>query len=216
MPLDPTGHPLVSLRLGGEGQGMAIAQDTLRGARIGHAAIVLGRLRGALPIATQDAQQRQVPVQPAGQAVAAHQRIPCMLASMAATLEANRCLVHASALHYNQADPQAGVFVCIAKLRATDDCMPAVLDCLQLLGGNGDLQACPLARFMRDARHSQIGEDSSEMHKYLVARHVLAQAAAPPLHPVPDLAPDLWCDGAGHADAALHAQPDNHLDAICR
>jgi alkylation response protein AidB-like acyl-CoA dehydrogenase len=58
-------------RLGEEGRGMAMAQDTLLRARIGHTAIALGRLRGALLIATQYANQRQV----FGQAISDHQGI---------------------------------------------------------------------------------------------------------------------------------------------
>lgn len=176
-------------RLGEEGRGMALAQDTLLRARIGHAAIALGRLRGALLIATQYASQRQV----FGQPVSAHQGIQWMVAEMAATLEATRCLVYTTAIRYDQGDAQASVHASIAKMRATDDCMRLVVDCLQLLGGNGYLQAYPLERFFRDAKMNQIGEGTSEVHKNLIARHVLAQAATLPQHPSLDLDPDLFC-----------------------
>lgn len=183
-------------RLGEEGKGMALAQDTLLRARIGHAAMALGRLRGALLIATQYAGQRQV----FGQAVSAHQGIQWMVAEMAATLEANRCLVYTSALRYDQGDPDAAVHASITKLRATDDGMRLIVDCLQLMGGNGYLKAYPMERFFRDAKMNQIGEGTSEVHKNLIARHVLAQAAALPQHPALHMAPDLWCGEQGGMD----------------
>lgn len=176
-------------RLGEDGKGMAMAQDTLLRARIGHAAIALGRLRGALLIATQYANQRQV----FGQAASGHQGIQWKLAEMAATLEANRCLVYTTALRYDQGDPNVAIHASIAKLRATDDCMRHVVDCLQMLGGNGYMQAFPMARFLRDAKMNQIGEGTSEVHKNLIGRHVVAQAAALPQHPGLNLDPDLWC-----------------------
>lgn len=187
-------HVPASHRLGDEGRGMAIAQDTLLRARIGHAAIALGRMRGALQIATQYAAQRQV----FGQAVAGHQGIQWMVAGMAATLESTRCLVYSTALRYDAGDADAGVHASIAKMHATDACMRLVVDALQLLGGNGYLQAFPLERFFRDAKMNQIGEGTSEVHKGLIGRHVLQQAAGLPQHPCLDLEPDLWC-GDGEA-----------------
>jgi alkylation response protein AidB-like acyl-CoA dehydrogenase len=137
----PVGH-----RLGDEGQGMAIAQDTLLRARIGHAAIALGRMRGALQVATQYAARREV----FGRIVADHQGIQWMLADMAATVESTRCLVYTTALRYDASDADVAAHASIAKMRATDACMRMVVDCLQLLGGNGYLKAYPLERFLRE------------------------------------------------------------------
>ena len=178
-----------SHRLGEEGRGMALAQDTLLRARIGHAAIALGRMRGALQIASQYANRREV----FGQTVGAHQGIQWMLAGMGATVEATRCLVYSTALRYDSADPEAAVHASIAKMRATDDCMRLVVDALQLLGGNGYLKAYPLERFLRDAKMNQIGEGTSEIHKNLIGRHLLQQAAALDTHPCLDFEPDLFC-----------------------
>jgi alkylation response protein AidB-like acyl-CoA dehydrogenase len=69
--------------------------------------------------------------------------------------------------------------------------MRMVVDCLQLLGGNGYLKAYPLERFLRDAKMNQIGEGTSEIHKNLIGRHVLAQAAQMAQHPCLDFEPDL-------------------------
>lgn len=182
-------HVPASHRLGDEGRGMALAQDTLLRARIGHAAIALGRMRGALQIAAQYANRREV----FGQTVGSHQGIQWMLAEMGATVEATRCLVYSTALRYDAADPEVAAHASIAKMRATDDCMKLVVDALQLLGGNGYLKAYPLERFLRDAKMNQIGEGTSEIHKTLIGRHLLQQAAALDTHPCLDFEPDLFC-----------------------
>lgn len=172
-----------SHRLGDEGRGMAIAQDTLLRARIGHAAIALGRMRGAVQIAAQYAAERQV----SGQRVGDHQGIQWMLAEMTATLESTRCLVYACARRYDEGDPEVSTHASIAKLHATDACMRLVVDAMQLLGGKGYLKAWPLERFLRDAKLNQIGEGTSEVHKTLIGRHVMQAATAAPRHPcLPD------------------------------
>lgn len=175
--------------LGEEGQGMALAQDTLLRARIGHAAIALGRATGALKIAAQYANHRQV----FGQSVGEHQGIQWMVAEMAAQIEAARCLVYSTALRYDAGEKDVSVHASIAKMHTTDLCMKIVVDCLQLLGGNGYLKAFPMERFMRDAKMNQIGEGTSEVHKTLIGRHVLRLAAELPRHPCLDMEPDLWC-----------------------
>ncbi len=175
--------------LGVEGQGMALAQDTLLRARIGHAAIALGRARGALQVATQYASKRQV----FGQAVAAHQGIQWIVADMAARIEAARCLVYSTALRYDAGDKDVAVHASMAKMHVTDLCMRVVVDCLQLAGGNGYLKAFPLERFMRDAKMNQIGEGTSEVHKNLIGRQVMTDAASLPQHPCLDMEPDLFC-----------------------
>jgi alkylation response protein AidB-like acyl-CoA dehydrogenase len=179
-----------SALLGKEGQGMMLAQDTLLRARIGHAAIALGRAKGALQIAAQYAGHRQV----FGQSVGAHQGIQWMLADMTAQIEAARCLVYSTALRYDTKDKDVAVHASMAKMLATDLCMKVVVDCLQIMGGNGYLKAWPLERFMRDAKMNQIGEGTSEVHKNLIGRHVMTDAAAIAKHPCLDenFDPDLF------------------------
>lgn len=176
--------------LGAEGGGMALAQDTLVRARIGHAAIALGRMAGALQIAAQYTCHRRL----GAIAVAEHQGIRWMIGEMAAKIEAARCQVYAIALRYdrNPASPDVPLHASMAKMHSTDLCMKVVIDCLQLLGGNGYLRAYPLERFMRDAKMNQIGEGTSEIHKNVVGRAVVRAAAAMPQHPCLDFDPDLF------------------------
>ena len=145
-------------------------------------------MTGALQIATQYAGHRKV----FGHAIGDHQGIQWMVADMAAQIEAARCLVYSTALRYDRGDADAPVHASMAKMHATDLCMRLVVDCLQLLGGNGYLKAYPLERFMRDAKMNQIGEGTSEIHKNLIGRHVLRMAAEMTQHPCLDLEPDLY------------------------
>jgi alkylation response protein AidB-like acyl-CoA dehydrogenase len=168
--------------LGAEGEGMAIAQDSLVRARIGHAAIALGRAQGAFEMAAQWCGRRRT----FGARLGEHQGVQWMLADMAHRLEAARCLVHACADRYDRGDPDVAVQASMAKLHATDLGMQVTTDCLQLFGGNGYLKEFPLERFMRDAKLNQIGEGASEIHKTLIGRHVL-RAAAGERHPCLDL-----------------------------
>jgi alkylation response protein AidB-like acyl-CoA dehydrogenase len=177
-----------SHRLGEEGQGMALAQDTLVRARVGHAAIALGRMTGALQIAAQYAGHRQV----SGKAVGEHQGIQWMMADMAARIEAARCLVYSAAQRYDRKDAETSIHASIAKMHSTDLCMRVVVDCAQLLGGNSYLNAYPIERFLRDAKMNQIGEGTSEVHKNLIGRYVMKTAAAMSQHPCLDFEPDLF------------------------
>ncbi len=168
--------------LGAEGGGMALAQDTLVRARIGHAAIALGRASGALEMAAQWCGRRRT----FGATLGTHQGVQWMLAEMATRLEASRCLVHAVAEAYDAGAPDVAVRASMAKLHATDLGMQVTTDCLQLFGGNGYLKEFPLERFMRDAKLNQIGEGASEIHKTVIGRHVLREAAGT-RHPCLDL-----------------------------
>ncbi len=168
--------------LGAEGEGFAIAQDTLIRARIGHGAMAVGRAQGALEIAAQYATRRST----FGKRIGEHQGVQWMLGEMTAQVEAARCLVRSSADRYDRRDPETAVYASMAKLFATDLGMRVTTDCLQLLGGNGYLKDAPLERFMRDAKLNQIGEGTSEIHKTVIGRHVVRQAAGM-RHPCLDL-----------------------------
>jgi alkylation response protein AidB-like acyl-CoA dehydrogenase len=168
--------------LGREGGGMSLAQDTLVRARIGHAAIALGRAQGAFEMAAQWCGRRRT----FGARLGEHQGVQWMLADMATRLEAARCLVQACAERYDRGDADTPTYASMAKLHATDLGMQVTTDCLQLFGGNGYLEEFPLERFMRDAKLNQIGEGASEIHKTLIGRHVLRTTAAM-RHPCLDL-----------------------------
>lgn len=169
----------VANRLGQEGDGFNLAQDALVRARIGHAAMALGRAIGAVEIATAYMADRKL----FGKSLGEHQGAQWMLAEMVTRIEASRALVQLAAEKYDGAAPDAGIFASMAKLQATDLGMKVVTDALQLTGGRGYLQDFPLERFFRDAKLNQIGEGSSEVHKTVIGRDAIRRARDLERHP---------------------------------
>ena len=166
-------------RVGEEGQGFALAQDALLRARIGHAAMALGRAMGAVEIASAYVVERQS----FGQALGEHQGVQWMIAEMATRIEAARALVAAAADKYERGDADTATFASMAKLHATDLGMQVTTDCLQLAGGRGYLSDFPLERMFRDAKLNQIGEGASEIHKTIIGRELMRRAKLVDSHP---------------------------------
>lgn len=163
----------VSHRLGAPGEGFSLAQDALLRARIGHAAMALGRAIGAVEIATTYACDRGM----FGKRLAEQQGVQWMLADLATQIEASRALLVMAADKYDRSDDDVAIHASMAKLHATDLCMKVVTDCLQLAGGRGYLKDFPLERFFRDAKLNQIGEGASEVHKTVIGRDLVRRAA---------------------------------------
>lgn len=166
-------------RLGEEGEGFSLAQDALLRARIGHAAMALGRAIGAVEIAAAYASDRQS----FGKALGEHQGVQWMLADMVTQIEASRALLALTADKYDRGDADVAIFASMAKLQATDLCMKVVTDALQLTGGRGYLQDFPLERFFRDAKLNQIGEGASEVHKTVIGRDLVRRARSAERNP---------------------------------
>ncbi|MFA7665950.1 MAG: acyl-CoA dehydrogenase family protein [Burkholderiaceae bacterium] len=169
----------VDHRLGAEGDGFALAQDALLRARIGHAAMALGRAMGAVEIAAAYATERDSFGKPLG----AHQGVQWMLAEMFTRIEATRALLTVAAAKYDRGDADVAAYASMAKLQATDLGMQVITDALQLTGGRGYLKAFPLERFFRDAKLNQIGEGASEIHKTVIGRDLVRRVRDMERHP---------------------------------
>jgi len=168
-----------SHRLGAEGEGFSLAQDALLRARIGHAAMALGRAIGAVEIAAAYATDRSTFGKPLG----GHQGVQWMLADMLTQIESSRALITLTAEKYDRGDTDVAIFASMAKMQATDLCMKVVTDALQLTGGRGYLQDFPLERFFRDAKLNQIGEGASEVHKTVIGRDLVRRARSAERNP---------------------------------
>ena len=62
----------------------------------------------------------------------------------------------------------------IAKLYATEMAERVIYDAIQIHGGYGYSREYPVERMYRDARLMTIGEGTSEIHRLVISRHVLA------------------------------------------
>lgn len=156
--------------LGRAGQGLAIGMAALDTGRIGIAAQALGIAQAALEEGVRYAGQRQQ----FGVPIARHQAIQFMIADMATQVDATRMMVYRAALLKDQGRPvskaaaQAKLFASEAVCKVTDLAV-------QIHGGYGYSKAYAVERYYRDARVTRLYEGTSEVHRMVIAREVLAE-----------------------------------------
>ena len=158
----------VENRLGEEGQGMRICLAILDRGRIGIAAQTLGITRAVLEKSIDYSKQR---IQ-FGATIGQNQAISWMLADMATQLEAARLLTHKAAFLADQGEPFT-VYAAMAKLTASELCMKAATQGIQIFGGYGYMMDSPMQRYFRDAKLTTIYEGTSEVQRMVVSRSLL-------------------------------------------
>ncbi len=156
------------LRLGDEGQGMAIALSALDSGRLGIAACATGLAQGALELAAGYAKERRQ----FGRAIGEFQGLQFMLADMAAAVEAARA-TYLMAARLKDAGRAFSRQASIAKLVATDAAMKVTTDAVQVLGGYGYTRDFPAERYMREAKVTQIFEGTNQIQRMVIARALL-------------------------------------------
>jgi len=155
-------------RLGEEGQGMRICLGILDHGRIGIAAQTLGITRAVLEKAIAYSRQR---VQ-FGAPISQNQAISWMLADMATQLEAARLLTYKAAFLADRGEPFS-VYAAMAKLSASELCMRASTQGIQIYGGYGYMMDSPMQRYFRDAKLTTIYEGTSEVQRLVISRALL-------------------------------------------
>lgn len=153
-------------QLGHEGEGFKIALATLDHSRLGIAAQAVGIHQRAFELAVEYAKER---VQ-FGQPIANHQAIQFKLAQMVTELEASRLLTRAAAGSTSKSN--GGRLASEAKLFASEAANRACYESLQIHGGNGFSDEYEISRLYRDVRVTTIYEGSSEMQRWVIARHL--------------------------------------------
>jgi acyl-CoA dehydrogenase len=157
--------------LGREGEGYSLSQTRLGPARLAHCMRWIGVAQRALDLAARRALERET----FGEALAHRQTIQNWLADSAIELYASRLMVlHAAFLieagrDFRQEVSMAKVFVSETLGRVVDRA-------LQVHGSLGYSKDLPLERFYRDARAARIYDGPSEVHRMVVARHLLKAA----------------------------------------
>ena len=155
-------------RLGEEGQGMKICLATLDRGRIGIAAQAVGITRAVLEKSIEYSKQR---VQ-FGAPISQNQAISWMLADMATQLEMARLLTYKAAFLADQGEPFS-VYAAMAKLTASELCMKASIQGIQIFGGYGYMMDSPMQRYFRDAKLTTIYEGTSEVQRMVISRTLL-------------------------------------------
>jgi alkylation response protein AidB-like acyl-CoA dehydrogenase len=154
--------------LGEVGQGFQQAMKILDGGRISIAALSLGIARGAFDASVKYAKERQQ----FGQPIANFQAISFKLADMATRIEASELLIRqASDLKdRGQKVTKAGA---MAKYYASEVCVWASTEAVQIFGGYGYTKDFPVEKFYRDSKLCTIGEGTSEIQKLVIGREIL-------------------------------------------
>jgi alkylation response protein AidB-like acyl-CoA dehydrogenase len=159
----------VENRIGEEGEGFKIAMASLANGRAGIAAQAVGIAQACLDAAIRYAKERRQ----FGQPIAQFQAIQWKLADLATEIEAARLLTFRAAARKDRGLPFTAESS-MAKLFASEVANRAAYGAVQIHGGYGYLQDFPVERYARDARVLTIYEGTSEIHRLIVSRHLLA------------------------------------------
>ncbi|PHX92989.1 MAG: acyl-CoA dehydrogenase [Flavobacteriales bacterium] len=154
--------------LGIVGDGFIQAMKILDGGRISIAALSLGIAKGAFNASLSYSKQREQ----FGKPISSFQAIAFKLADMATRIEAAELLTFQAADRKNK-----GLNVtkqgAMAKYYASEACVFAANEALQIFGGNGYSKDFPVEKFYRDCKLCTIGEGTSEIQKLVISRALL-------------------------------------------
>lgn len=159
--------------LGAEGEGFKVAMNTLDGGRIGIAGQALGIGQAALDEALAYSQSREQ----FGRPIADLQAIQWKLADMATEMEAARLLSYRAGWAYQQKE-RCSLESSMAKLFASEACMRAAMEAVQIHGGYGYINEYTVERLFRDAKITEIYEGTSEIQRLVIAKEVLKGSRA--------------------------------------
>ncbi|MBL0388334.1 acyl-CoA dehydrogenase [Tumebacillus sp. ITR2] len=153
--------------IGEENMGFKQFMVTLDGGRISIGALSVGIAQAAYEAALKYSQERMQ----FGQSISKFQAIQFKLADMAMNIELARTAVLKAAWLKDNGRPftKEGA---IAKLFASEICMRATDQAIQIHGGYGYMKEYPVERFFRDAKLMEIGEGTSEIQRIVIARQI--------------------------------------------
>jgi alkylation response protein AidB-like acyl-CoA dehydrogenase len=158
-------------RLGPEGEGFLLAQARLGPGRIYHCMRWIGICERALELMCARAASRQIAP---GQPLATRQIIQSLIAESRAEINAARLMVLQAAWKIDREGARAArVEISTIKFFVAD-VLQRVLDrAIQVHGGLGVTDYTPLAFWYRHERAARIYDGADEVHKTVVARHLL-------------------------------------------
>jgi len=156
--------------LGEEGTGYRAAITILDGGRVSIAGFSLGIAAGALEESLKYAKERIQFNQP----IANFQAIQWMLADGFTELEAARLLTYRAAFLEDKGNkiPKESA---MAKLFASELAVKASSMAVQIFGGYGFTKDYPVEKYYRDSKLATIGEGTSEIQRWIIARKVLSE-----------------------------------------
>lgn len=156
--------------LAGDGQGMKVFFTSFDLTRIGNAAKCVGIGMGAMRDAIAYARQRNV----GDGVVTDFQGMRWSIADLTTQLEAARLLTYRAAVVYDRVG-RATREANMAKLLASTVAMDAAVFSMQMTGSYGCFGSQPFARYLLDAKVSQLTGGSVEILRNTVARELLGK-----------------------------------------
>jgi acyl-CoA dehydrogenase len=159
-----------SERLMGVGDGMKVVQIRLGVARLTHCMRWLGMAKRALEIAGGYVAVRES----FGQKLIDHEGVQWMLGEAAMAIETGRLLTMHAAWRIDQGH-RAQKEVAMAKVAVADILHKAVDTAIQLCGARGYSKDTLLEWMYRYARQARLVDGASEVHKMLLARHLMTE-----------------------------------------
>ncbi|MCH8553612.1 MAG: acyl-CoA dehydrogenase family protein [Schleiferiaceae bacterium] len=156
--------------LGEVGDGFIQAMKILDGGRISIAALSLGIAKGALDAALKYSKEREQ----FGQPISNFQAIAFKLADMATEIEAAELLTFQAASLKNQGKKVTNQSA-MAKYYASEVCVRASVEAVQIFGGYGYTKDFPVEKFYRDSKLCTIGEGTSEIQKLVLSKNLLRE-----------------------------------------
>jgi alkylation response protein AidB-like acyl-CoA dehydrogenase len=155
-------------RIGPEGEGFIQSMKILDGGRISIGALSIGIAKAAYEASLKYSQER---IQ-FGKPISAFQGISFKLADMATEIEAAELLLHKAAYLKNE-NRKMTLNSAMCKLFASELCVRASNEAVQIHGGYGYSKDYPVEKLYRDAKLCTIGEGTSEIQRVVIAKNIL-------------------------------------------
>ena len=151
--------------LGELGKGYAQFLQTLDDGRIAVAALGTGLAQGCLEESIKFAKERQA----FGRAIGAFQAIQFKIADMKVAVETARLATYRAAWLRDQGRPYKAD-AALAKLYASEIAVTCAREAVQIHGAYGYMEEFPVARYYRDSKVLEVGEGTSEIMRWIIAR----------------------------------------------
>ena len=157
-------------RLMAVGDGLKVTQIRLGPARLTHCMRWLGMAKRALEIAAPYVAERES----FGMTLAEHEGVQWLLGEAAMAIEIGRLLTMKAAWKLDRGD-FARKEISMAKVQVSETLHKSVDTAIQLMGAKGYSKDTPLEWMYRYARQARLVDGASEVHKMVLARHLMDQ-----------------------------------------
>ncbi len=151
--------------LGEVGRGFKVAVQLMDGGRLGLAASCMGTCKRIIKMAVERCQQRRAFGRPIGEFGLIKDKIAEMMAD-AWMLE---CMTYLTTGLVAQGTADHSVESAICKVSGSEACWRVVNHALEIAAGVGYSAACPLERYLRDARVHSVYEGTNEILRAFIA-----------------------------------------------